>query len=389
MKNKIFKLVSFPQFLMLIVVYHILKLVVQKQKGCVIGVTEIAKSIYHYGHLFKNSKTVCLDSNKYYILKYNYSIVKLQGRFGYLLYGLKRIIYGPFLLAYLACRHDVFIYFWSSGFLLDREYEFQFLKKKNKKIITIFNGDDIRSPSTLREKLNELEYDGFLDYVGMAIPYYLSKGYEKKKKHIAALSDKYADLCFSCSIDQASYLTSKQYFPPYAYDIKSFNRNDDKFDKNQTIKILHAPSHPLVKGTPLVRAAIKKLKLDGYRFEYKELIGESNTKVLKELGSSHIVLNQFYAFAPGLFGIESLANHTAVLMSADPDIETGLPQDAKGAWMITKYWQVYDNLKFLLDNPEEIKKYADTGYDFALNHYTYEKTSEYLHQVFKENGIEV
>jgi hypothetical protein len=90
-----------------------------------------------------------------------------------------------------------------------------------------------------------------------------------------------------------------------------------------------------------------------------------------------------------MFGVESLANHTAVLMSADPDIETGLPQDVKGAWMITKYWQVYDNLKFLLDNPKEIKKYADIGYDFALNHYTYEKASEYLHQVFKENGIEV
>ncbi len=389
MKNKIFKLVSFPQFLIIIVAYHVLKLVAQKQKGCVIGVTEIAKMIYLYGHLFKNSKTVCLNSNKFYNLKYDYSVVQSQGRFSYLLYRLKRIIYGPFLLAYLACRYDVFIYFWSSGFLLDREYEFRFLKKKNKKIITIFCGDDIRSPNKLREKLNELEYDGYLDYVGMAIPYYLSKGYEEKKKHIAALSDKYADLCFNASIDQASYLTSRQYMAPYAYDIKDFNRNDDKFNKNQTIKILHAPSDPLVKGTPLVRAAVKKLKLDGYRFEYKELMGVPNTKVLKELGSSHIVLNQFYSFVPGLFGIESLANHTAVLMSADPDIETGLPQDAKGAWMITKYWQVYDNLKFLLDNPEEIKKYADTGYDFALNHYTYEKTSEYLHQVFKENGIEV
>ena len=361
----------------------------QKQKGCVIGVTEIAKMIYLYGHCFKNSKTVCLDTNKFYSLKYDYSIDKLQGRFGFLLYGLKRFVYGPFLLAYLACKYEVFIYFWSNGFLLDREYEFLFLKRKNKKIITIFVGDDIRSPSKLREKLNELEYDGFLDYVGMAIPYYFSKGYEEKKKRIAALSDKYADLCFSYSIDQASYLTSKQYFVPYAYDIKDFNRNDDKFDKNQVIKILHAPSNPLFKGTPLVRAAVKKLKLEGYRFEYKELMGVSNTKVLKELGSCHIVLNQFYGFIPGVLGVESLANHTAVLMSADPDIETGLPQEAKGAWMITKYWQVYDNLKFLLDNPEEIKKYADAGYDFALNHYTYEKASEYLHQVFKENGIEV
>ena len=385
MSNIIIKLVSFPQFLILIVVYHILKLVAQKQKGCVIGVTEVAKMIYQYGHLFKDSKTVCLDSNPFYSLKYHYSIVKTQGPSGYLLYGLKRFVYGPFLLAYLACKYEVFIYFWSSGFLLDREYEFQFLKRKNKKIITIFVGSDIRSPGKLREKLNELEYDGFLDYVDA----YISKGYEEKKKRIAALSDKYAVLCFSCSIDQASYLASKQYFFTYAYDIKDFNRNDDKFDKNQAIKILHAPSNPFVKGTPLVRAAVKKLKLEGYSFEYKELIGVANTKVLEELGSCHIVLNQFYAFAPGMFGVESLANHTAVLMSADPDIETGLPQDAKGAWMITKYWQVYDNLKFLLDNPEEIKKYADTGYDFALNHYTYEKAYEYLHQVFKDNGIEV
>jgi hypothetical protein len=389
LKNKIFKLVSFLQFLILIVVYHILKLVVQKKKGCVIGVTEIANMIYIYGHLFKDSKTVCLDLNKSYNINYHYFIFKSQGRFSYLLYKLKRIIYGPLLLAYLACKYEVFIYFWSTGFLFDRDYEFPFLKRKNKKIITIFVGDDVRSPSKLRKKLNELEYDGFLDYVGVAGSYYNSKNYDEEKKRIAALSDKYADLCFSFSIDQASYLAFKQYFVRYAYDIKDFNRNDDKFKKNQTIKILHAPSHLLVKGTPLVRAAIKKLKLEGYRFEYKELIGVSNTKVLEELSSCHIVLNQFYAFVPGMFGVESLANHAAVLMSADPDIETGLPQDAKGAWMITKYWQVYDNLKFLLDNPEEIKKYADAGYDFALNHYTYEKASEYLHQVFKENGIEV
>ena len=105
MKNIIIiKLASFLQFLILIVVYHILKLVAQKQKGCVIGVTEIAKMIYAYGHLFKNSKTVCLDSNVFYSLKYDYSIVKPQGCFGFLLYLLKRFIYGPFLLAYLSCK---------------------------------------------------------------------------------------------------------------------------------------------------------------------------------------------------------------------------------------------------------------------------------------------
>ena len=82
-----------------------------------------------------------------------------------------------------------------------------------------------------------------------------------------------------------------------------------------------------------------------------------------------------------------MANHCAVLMSADPSIETGLPQDSKDAWLITKYWEVYDNLKYLLDNPEKIKQYADRGYDFTYKHYTYEAASEYINKVLKDNGV--
>lgn len=366
-----------------------LGLILKKKKGCVIGVSEMASMIYLYGNLFSDSKTVCLDSNKFYKLDYDFAIPKGQGKFSHYIYGIKRVFYGPVLLAYLANKYDVFIYLWSTGFLLDREFDFRFLKKRNKKIITMFVGDDVRSPALLKKKLKTLEYDGFLDYVAIAHPQYLTVHYDEKKKKVAKVSDQYSDICFSWPIDQASYLTSKQYFLPYAYDKNDFYRNDDKFNDSTITKILHAPSNPLVKGTPLVRAAIKRLELEGYRFEYKELINVPNQQVLGELRSSHIVLNQFYAFAPGVFGIESLANHCAVLMSADPDIETGLPQDAKGAWMITAYWQVYTNLKLLLDNPEEIKKYADAGYEFALSHYTYEAASEYLLKIFKENGIKV
>lgn len=42
-----------------------------------------------------------------------------------------------------------------------------------------------------------------------------------------------------------------------------------------------------------------------------------------------------------------------------------------------------------INNTEEIKKYADTGYDCALNHYNYEKASECLHEVFKQNSIKI
>lgn len=41
----------------------------------------------------------------------------------------------------------------------------------------------------------------------------------------------------------------------------------------------------------------------------------TNEEVLNNLKNSHILLNQFYHFVPGLLGIEGMANHCAVLMS--------------------------------------------------------------------------
>ena len=63
------------------------------------------------------------------------------------------------------------------------------------------------------------------------------------------------------------------------------------------------------------------MQLEGYNFDYIELSNKENRIVLEELKQAHIVLNQFYSFTPGLFGVEALANNCAVLMSADPKVE--------------------------------------------------------------------
>jgi len=55
--------------------------------------------------------------------------------------------------------------------------------------------------------------------------------------------------------------------------------------------------------------------------------------------------------------------------------------------MVTKYWEVHDNLKFLLDNPHKIKYYANNGYYYAYNNYTYEAIGLHLKTIFKENNF--
>ena len=247
----------------------------------------------------------------------------------------------------------------------------------------MFVGDDIRSLKLTIDYAKNNNFDTYANYYTNST----NQKYEDEKKKLAESTDRYADLIFNAKIDQISYLKSEQYGWTYIYDKDSFFKNDNKFYNLTTIKILHSPSNPISKGTQLVRAAIKKLQVEGYKFEYIELINVTNNVVLEHLKTSHIVLNQFYSFAPGLYGIESMANHTAVLMSADPNIETTLPQNSKDAWMITRYWEVYDNLKYLLDNPAKIKYYADNGYEFTYKHYTYEAAANYIKNVLIENGI--
>ena len=178
--------------------------------------------------------------------------------------------------------------------------------------------------------------------------------YDKEKKDLATSADTYADLIFSTPVDNMSYIKSKQYLWKLITDKECFHKKEKK-QLNSKIKILHAPTNMIFKGTPLVRAAIKKLQMENYDFDYVELQNVKNKIVLEHLKTTDIVLNQFYSFIPALFGIEAMASNCAVLMSADPSIDSDITENSENAWLITKYWEIYDNLKYLLDNPNKIK----------------------------------
>ena len=292
-----------------------------------------------------------------------------------------RLIHGPYLLAKLAHQADIFIYIWHTGFCWDRELDYKYLKKKKKKIVCIFVGSDIRSHVLRLEyhKKHDLDTGSNYSISKIELPYE-----EKRVKKVAADADKYADLIFSYKRDQISYLKSEQFPWPYIYPLQDMLCDISKFDNIQRPIIVHVSSNPVAKGTPLVRAAIKKLREDGYQFEYKEFFDTPNEEVIVFLKQSHILLNQFYAFVPGLLTIEGMAQCNAVLTSASYD---EYPIGANNAWFKTTYWEVYDNLKFLLDNPQQIKNYATSGYEFVKHNYTEEPVKKYYLEIFNKYQI--
>ena len=380
--KKILKLLIFQiQKILLNLSYYITKPFCYGKKDIswvVVGI-EIASYVHNIADIIDSSVSVAVEEDPFFKLKYTYV---LSGSRFFSLF--KRLLYGPILFGILLNRADGFLYVTSAGFLLQevdgRLYEFKFIKKKNKKIICIFLGNDIRSPKKMLEYATEHDIDVAATYYYLTAKYRLSLEYEKYKEKLANASELCADLIYNAPIDQKSYFNKPTLPIFYIYPDKKFIKNDVKYSNINLIKIVHAPSSPITKGTQLVRAAIKKLKVEGYCFEYVELINVSNDKVMTALKSTHIVLNEFYALVPGIFGIEAMANHCALLTSADCRIETSLPKDSYDVWKTTRYWEVYDNIKLMLDNPYLIKEYADRGFEWTKRNCSYSVIREKLNK---------
>lgn len=343
----------------------------KKKIQWVIGVDEIASVIFRLSKCIDNSYSVNFTPHLFYEkFTYNFNIHKY------------RSIYGPIILGKLINRASGFLYIWSTGFLINnidnREFEFNFIKSKNKKIVCYFCGNDIRSPRLMLNFQKQSGLENICTYLPQLSPHLLSDSYDKKIRSVAFISEKYSDIIFSTSVDQMSYFTKPTKPFIYVYPDEKIIRNDSKFQNLENLKIVHAPSSPIIKGTPLVRAAIAKLKCEGYSFEYIELINVPNDRVLDELKNAHIVLNQFYAFVPGIFGVEAMSSHCALLTSADESIETDLPIGSNKAWVVTRYFEIYDNLKKLLDNTQLIKPQADAGYSWVKKYAAMSSSGEKL-----------
>jgi hypothetical protein len=327
-----------------------------------VGTSEVASFLKNISTSLSETISVCLSPNPFY-QNFNYDYENCANRFP-LARKFLSVFYGPFLLGFLLNKVDGFIFLWSNGFLLAndaREFEFWFIKKTKKKVVCFFLGNDVRSIVKEKELGASLDLDVAANYYKYISPLFSTPGYELEKRKIAEVAEKYSDFIFNADIDQSSYLTKKSLPFLYFFPEEKIQDSFTKFNILTNPLIVHAPSSAIIKGSQLVRAAVKKLKSEGYVFRYLELEGVPNTLVLEKLKEAHIVMNEFYMFTPGVFGIEAMANCCVLLTAADESIEVSLPAGSNLAWISTKYFQIYDNLKGVLDSPNQWERQARLG----------------------------
>lgn len=69
-----------------------------------------------------------------------------------------------------------------------------------------------------------------------------------------------------------------------------------------SLRVLHAPSVPRMKGTEEIRAAVAALAVEGVTLDYVEITGRPHADVMELLGTADLVVDQLYsdALLPGL-----------------------------------------------------------------------------------------
>jgi glycosyltransferase involved in cell wall biosynthesis len=145
------------------------------------------------------------------------------------------------------------------------------------------------------------------------------------------------------------------------------------FSRSDIPKIVHAPSDPVLKGTSIIRLALTRLRSENYCFDYIEITGQNNDRVIEALMKSQIVIDQLGGCGIGLFALEAMACGNVLLSGADPKANQEIPEDCP---VITvNPLTIYEKLKWVLDHREEWEAFAMKGRKYVEKYHDKEKVS--------------
>ena len=349
-----------------------------RTQNWVVGPTETAKTVCDLNGALPGSISVNLIKHMFYEQTYDYHCESSRAS----------LFFGPVLLGKLSRQFAGFVYVGPNGYLVSnedyREYEFRMLRKWGCKIVSYQVGSEIRSIKRLERWGLERNIDTYATVINNANSLERLALIEKDVCERARVIDKHAHLIFNSDIDQMSYLKSPTVPSMYFAPENIFDFNTKKFDRIDNLKILHAPSDPTIKGTSDIRNAVDLLKDEGYRFDYCELESVPHDVVLNELKCAHIVVNELYSMMPGVFAVEAMANKCVLLTSANWEYETSLGPIEVNPWLITNRSNIYENIKWCLENISQLESQADAGQKWAWNKASHSANSKILSNILQK-----
>ena len=331
-----------------------------------IGTYEIAGWIQHYKNGFeKNGHTVTTavsQKNPFYHCEYNYILNELffnnaEKRIFNSNEMIQRAIrkiknkwinykYERFIKE-LIDQHDVLFLLWHP--FLTNSKELAYARIKNKKIVSIFVGSDVRYFKAFKQEFN---IDNWV--------FPNSWDHDNPSYHLQLIrnAEKYSDLIYSVP-DQAGLQLKPYHHLQVPIDTQKFIF---RIPENKIPKVVHAPSVPFKKGTDIIESILNRLKQEGIAFELITVRDMPNHELLQLLTEADVLVDEIVYNGPGALSFEGMLSGCAV---ATRYIETSPSVFRPPVWSINAD-NIYEKLKRLLSDAPLRKQLAEDGRAYAL-----------------------
>jgi hypothetical protein len=196
-------------------------------------------------------------------------------------------------------RYDVFIFGFGSS-LLRENIDLPILRKLGKTVVSnLAHGSEAR-PAFIGWVFQSQ------DGVSVAVDFLFSAAHRSKKRLVK--HERYSNIVVGAPFSTtqfASFRMINAFALGLPIQVKGADENvtpDIKMSASntdaRTIRILHSPSHPAAKGSPLIIQAIENLRQRGYVIEFTLIHGRPNKDVLAEIQRCDFVVDQIYSDTP-------------------------------------------------------------------------------------------
>lgn len=287
-------------------------------------------------------------------------------------HGIKYTLRNFFFFLHALFKYDIFHFFWGIslfGFWRFHLLDLPVLKLFNKKIIVHFRGRDIVNPEYF-EYLSAKLSNEYISSVPLSRPDQLRR-IQKWNKYSNALL---------VSTPNLLELVPNAIVSPQVIDIDYWKTSCPPSSKNDgIIRVLHAPSYRITKGTHLIIDAIERIKCKGVPIKLVLVESLSHDRIKEIYEVCDIGIDQLLIGWYGKFSVEFMALGKPVVCYINPEYakySSDLPIVNAN---VNTLEQVLEDL---INNPDLRSELGRKSRDYVLKHHDVERVVDQLFEIY-------
>lgn len=258
------------------------------------------------------------------------------------------------LLVWIYINFDVILLKSGLG-LTESGNDLAWLKRRGKKIVCSFHGSDSRPPY-LVPNFDEPVSSLFLRSTN------LKQALTHGVRHADYVIDSPASAHWqptTCCLRQVIFSPA----PLFAFPASTRRKRS-----SGRLRVLHCPSSPELKGTAIIRREIERLIESGHDIEFVEIQGQSSERVIEELQSADLVVDELYSDNyGGIFALEAMTAGVPVIVCgyAKETLDRAVPDWAHAPTFYSRPEELGEVLRRLIESPSLRRKLSQKSWEFA------------------------